>query len=175
MTRLERWARKVAPSLRDPLHRHQAPVPRVGPPAAARTRFARALGYYSRAFDWVCIAATVVFCALRPGLIPLAVLASVAMAANDFVGTALVRAEAIGRGDIAGEADRTDTVMKLAIFSYAAVRLTSGHGALGALGLTPVLLVDLHVTKQTTILVRRMKPAVTEDYAPGGGPPPPAP
>lgn len=123
-----------------------------------QTRFSRWLRRYSICFDLVCIAGVVLILTVKLPMIGLAAASAGGMVVADFVGTALGRAEAIGRGDIAGEADRTSTLMKFLIYSSAGTALFHNFGLWGWIGVTPTLLVDRHVTNKTTQLVKRMRP-----------------
>ncbi len=126
------------------------------------TKWSSVIRHWGRLVDLLCLASLPLLIFLAPGLIPLSMLASAAMAVNDVVGTLLTRAEAIGREEIAGEVDRISTVAKIVIYSGASVKLLA-HGWLGIIGLLPVLLVDKYATGISTKLARKMKPYVAPE------------
>jgi hypothetical protein len=121
------------------------------------TDAARRLRRFGRVVDVICIASIPALCIVAPGLLPLSALSCAAMAVSDLVGTLLMRAESLGREDVAGEMDRLCTVAKIVLYSYSAERLAH-YGWHGWLAMMPILLVDKVATRTATVLSRRMHP-----------------
>lgn len=85
------------------------------------------------------------------------------MLVMDTVGVLLVSAEAKGKDSLAGALDPISTIAKIVFYSGDGGSFVHGHGLLGWLALSPVLVTDFFTTKYATRFSRRIKGAPSGD------------
>lgn len=85
------------------------------------------------------------------------------MIVMDSVGVLLVSAESKGKDNLAGGLDPISTVARIIFYSGDGGSFVHGHGLLGWVALSPVLVTDFFTTKYATRFSRRIKGASSSD------------
>ncbi len=86
------------------------------------------------------------------------VISCFSMIAKDAITTFLTIANARGRANLAGILNALGTPASVIFYSFGATAMVNGHGAIGWLGLLPVMCIDYLDGRIFTTLGRRMKP-----------------